>query len=211
MKKTQKIIAIAIAVATLAAPSLFADSRHRDRTNDDRRYGRNERRATVEGRIRSIEHERNGFVIHLNNGRVIFAARHVDVDAYGRNRTNRVRDLDRGDRIRATGVVEARNMLYVDRIQLLRDDDDRGRNRNQGYDARQITGTVQHVELNRGLLWLRDDRSGRVVEVRVRHRERDDAARDLDNLRRGDRITVGGEFQRNGEFEADRIQRLGRY
>lgn len=209
MKKTQKFMAIAIAVATLATPSLFADSRHRDRTNDDWRHARNERRVTVEGRIRSIDQERNGFVIRLNGGETVFAARNIEVQGYGRNRTNRVRDLDRGDRIRVTGVVEARNMLYVDRIDLLRDDDDR---HDRNHDARHITGTVQNVELSRGLLWLRDDRSGRVVEVRVRHRERDDAARDLDDLRRGDRITVGGEFQRNGEFEADRIQReRGRY
>lgn len=210
MKKTQKIIAIAIAVATLATASAFADSRHRDRTNDDWRTARNGRRVTVEGRIRSIDQERNGFVIRLNDGNVIFAPRNVDVDGYGRNRHANARDLDRGDRIRATGYVEGRNTLYVDRIELLRDDDDRRRD-DPRHDERHITGTVQGVELNRGILWLRDDRSGRVVQVRVRHRERDDASRDLDNLRRGDRVTVGGEFQRNGEFEADRISRAGRW
>lgn len=210
MKKMQKIVAIAIAVATLATPSLFADSRHRDRTNDDWRYGRNGRRVTVEGRIRSIETERNGFVIRLSGGELIFAARNTDVDSHGNRRNVRVRDLDRGDRIRATGVLESRGMLYVDDIDLLRDDDDRGRDRDR-YDARVITGVVEGVEVRRGILWLRDERTGRTVEVRVRHRERDDAARDLDDLRRGDRISVGGEFQRNGNFEADRIERLRRY
>jgi hypothetical protein len=207
MKKTLSFLAIAATVATLAAPSLFADSRHPDRTNDAWRQSHGARRVMFEGRIRDIDRERNGFVIRLDRGNaVLFAERGTTVVSSGRGGRNSVRDLDRGDTIRATGFVDGRGMLLVERIDLVRDND-RYRGNDRDRDARYLTGTVQSVDLSRGLVVLRDDRTGRFVTVTVRYRERDDAAASIDNLRRGDRVVVGGELQRNGQFEADRIDR----
>jgi hypothetical protein len=217
MKKTLSFLAIAATVATLAAPSLFADSRHQDRTNGEWRHSRNSRGLVVEGRIRDIDRERNGFVIRLDRGdALLFAERHTDVVSYARNRggdRTRVRDLDRGDKIRATGYADSRGYVIVQRIDLVYDgrndgryDDGRYDDRN-GRDARYLTGTVQSLDLRHGLLVVRDDRTGRFVTVTVRYREHDDASESIDNLRRGDRVVVGGELQRNGEVEADRIDR----
>ena len=211
MKKTLSFLAIAATVATLAAPSLFADSRHQDRTNDDWRQSRNSRGLVVEGRIRDIDRERNGFVIRLDRGdALLFAERDTDVVSYVRNRggdRTRVGNLDRGDKIRATGYADSRGYVIVQRIDLVYDGRKDGRNDRNDRDARYLTGTVQSLDLRHGLLVIRDDRTGRFVTVTVRYRERDDASESIDNLRRGDRVVVGGELQRNGEFEADRIDR----
>lgn len=209
MKKAQKLTAILTLIAAIAAPSLFADSRHRGRTND--RY-ESERAITVEGRIRDIDRERNGFVIDLARSDRYTLFVPADLEVYStvrnresaRNRERRVRSLDRGDYVRATGTLDRNGVVYVRSIQLLRDDDDRN-----DRDSRRLTGTVQSVDLRSGYLLLRDDRTGRVITVKVRRTERDDARRDLDDLRRGDHVTITGDLQRNGQFEADRIDRAG--
>lgn len=193
MKSTLRLSAILTLIAALAAPSLFADSRHRGRTYDRNDRGRT---ITIEGRVRDIDRERNGFVIELaRNDYRLF----VDEDA-----RRSVRRLDRGDYVRAYGFVDERSdIVYVRSIELLRDDDDR----RGGRDSRYLSGTVQSVDRRSGTLILREDRTGRIVNVQVRRNERDDAWRDLDDLRRGEYVTVGGELQRNGRFEADTIRR----
>jgi hypothetical protein len=211
MKKTLSFLAIATIAATLSAASLFADSRPQDRTNDGWRQSRGTRRVTFEGRIRDIDRERNGFVIRLDRGdATLFAERDTNVISYARNRDGgrtRVNDLERGDKIRATALVDGRGYAFVERIDLVFDADRGGRNDRKGHDAIYLTGTVQSIDLRRGHLVIRDDRTGRFITVTVRQRERDDASASIDNLRRGERVIIGGELQSNGQFEADRIDR----
>ena len=96
MKKSQKLTALMVMMTTLAAASAFADSRHQRETND-RDWSRSRGRVvTLEGRIRDIDRERNGFVIRLHDESV---ALYVQAHQY------RGRDLERGDVIRASGNV----------------------------------------------------------------------------------------------------------
>jgi hypothetical protein len=186
MKKAQKLTAVMAAVMMLAAASAFADSRHQ-RETDDRDWSWNRGRVvTVEGRIRDIDRERNGFVIRLHDERVpLFVER----------QQFRGRDLERGDVIRATGNVQ-RGVLYADRLTVVRD---RDRNRNGDWGNAMISGTVEGVDARRGVLWLRDARSRQSIRVEVRNDS-------LYDVRRGDRVSVRGDWRRDGSFIADRVR-----
>ena len=199
MKTTLKLAAVVAMAATLFTASVFADSRHQRET--DRYYDR-DRVVTVEGRIRDIDRERNGFVIRLDRERyVLFAPAQTNVRANDhRNRRTRVRDLERGDWIRATGRVGNRRIVLVESIRLVRDEDDRW-----DRDDRTLRGVVQSVDRSRRLVWVREDRSGRVIAVDVRHADRNDRWDDIDDIRSGDRIVVSGDWRRDGRFEAERI------
>ncbi|HYH06333.1 MAG TPA: hypothetical protein VEK11_04650 [Thermoanaerobaculia bacterium] len=194
-------MAIVAVITTLGTASLFADSRHRDRTND-RNDGRHQMRGvTVEGHIRDIDRDRNGFVIRLDRGNyVLYADEDLRVDSRsGRNRRTRVRQLERGDYVRVSGRTSSRG-LYADHITLVREEDDRG-----GRDDAWLSGTVQSVDRRQGLVWVEEARSRRVIGVDVRRADRNDHRYDADNIRRGDRITVRGDWRRDGRFEAESV------
>jgi len=206
MKRAFKLAAVATMVATLAATSAFADWRHPRET--DRNYDR-DRVITVEGRIRDIDRERNGFVIRLDRGHyLLFARVNTDVRGNSHNRRTRVRDLERGDWIRASGTVQSSRTVYADSIRLLREEDDRW-----DRDDRTLSGVVQSVDRSRGLLSIREDRTGRTITVDARRADRHDRRNDLDDLRRGDRVVISGDWRRDGRFEAERIDldRRGRW
>lgn len=200
MKTVRNLMVILTVAATLGGASLFADSRHRDRTDGYR----NDRRATtVEGRIRDIDRERNGFVIRLDRGGyVLFAEGDTRVDSIsGRNRRARVRQLERGDYVRVSGRFDSRRMLHVEHITLVREEDDR-RDRNDSY----LSGIVQSVDRRQGIIWIEEARSRRVIAVDVRKADQRDHRYDANDVRRGDRITVRGDWTRNGRFEAETIE-----
>ena len=200
MKRAFKLAAIAAMVTLLAATSAFADWRHPRET--DRRHDRDDRDRfiTVEGRVRDIDRERNGFVIRLDRGGyVLFARANTDVRGDSNRRNTRVRDLRPGDWIRATGTTESSRLLEVNEIRFLRGD--RGPYDRGDRVERTLTGVVTSVDRSRGLLELREERSGRTIIVVARHAEWDD----FDEVRRGNRIVVSGQFHRNGRFEAERI------
>lgn len=198
MQTRKNLAAIVMMVVTLVSASAFADSRHRTETSDREWTRARAGHATVEGRIRDIDRERNGFVIDLAGQRVrLFAPVQTDVRADSRGRT-RVRDLNRGDWIRATGPVDARGRMLVQRIVLLRDRDDRGRN-----DV--LYGVIEQIDSRRGFLYLSVDSSRRTVAVDAR-RIRGYRNGDLSEFRRGDRVTITGDWDRQGEFEASRIE-----
>ena len=196
MKTTNKLMALVIAVAALAAPSLFADERHRGRTD----HGRNATFAvTVDGRITDIDRERNGFVITVNRTRYrLFATVDTRVrNASGRNEhRTRVRDLEVGDVIRAAGRSDQRSWVYVDTITLVREEDDR-----HDRDDRRLSGSVVSIDYRRNIMVVESDR-GRSVTVDISNLRR----RDLDDFRRGHRIVIRGDWQRNGLFEAERVE-----
>lgn len=98
--------------------------------------------------------------------------------------------------------------------------DDRGRDArsyDRRYDRRSsgryITGTVHRVDYRRGILYVRDDYSRRLIRVdadRLDYGRRSRRGRSIDlyDLRRGDRVTLSGEWRRNGLFEAYRIDHV---
>jgi hypothetical protein len=91
--------------------------------------------------------------------------------------------------------------MNVERLTLVREEDDRG-----GSDDRFLTGIVQSVDRRGEVLWVEVQRTGRVVAVDVRRVDRNSRRFDVDDLRRGDRITVRGDWQKNGRFEAERVE-----
>ena len=191
MKKSKKLAALLTLFTALVGPSLFADKRHEKTTNDWRDHSWETRRVVVEGRIRDIDRERNGFVIRLNRGKVLFAPAQV----------RGVRALDRGDFVRVRGREDRRGRIYVDDIRLVRNDRHRDRNR---YD-RSLSGVVQRVDRRGDMVWVEELRTRRVVAIDMRRIERNHRQYDPDELRRGDRITVRGEWHRDGRFEAEHL------
>ncbi|HEX6088250.1 MAG TPA: hypothetical protein VF266_27210, partial [Thermoanaerobaculia bacterium] len=85
--------------------------------------------------------------------------------------------------------------------------DDRRDSRYERRDHRRddrdfLRGTVERVDRRRDVVVLRDARSGRTVLVQMNDRNR---GIDVEDLRRGDRVTFVGDWSRNGVFTAWRI------
>jgi hypothetical protein len=204
MKKTKALVAISTAIAILFAPSLFADKRHRDTTDRGRDGRYDTRRVTLDGRIRDIDRDRNGFVIRLDDERyALFAPVQTRVNSTmsQRRAATRVRNLERGDYIRATGTMNSRGYVTVHSITLLRSED-RRHDRNDAM----IAGVVERVDQRGRIIWIEEARSRRVIAVDVRNVDRNRRDYDVDDVRRGDRITVRGDWTRNGRFDAERVE-----
>jgi hypothetical protein len=195
MKKSLKLMAITMLAATTFTTSALAESRHQRETVPSRSDSRIARSISVEGRVTDIDRERNGIVIRIDNGRyTLWADSSLDVDARTRN-GSRLRNLERGDYIRATGVVSERGIINVRDLDLLRDADRRnGRNDRNAL----LSGTVESYDERRNVLYVRDGRSRSVITVDVRNER-------LRDVRRGDRVTIRGGWERNGTFDAEKI------
>lgn len=224
MKKTQKFAAI-VAVGLMAlGTSAFADSRHRNETDDawrtdvrsnDQRRGRDAQRSvTMQGRVRSVDRDRDGYRVQLDRAQHSFYVPHSAL----RHRNGRNINLRVGVNIRFTGVYDPRGYVYVSSADWIDDDywyeDDRRGSQRYGYHDREyVRGVVERVEAHRGKLLLRDDRSGRRVTVVMVGGSRNRRGVDLNDLRRGDFVTLAGDWHRGGLFEAYRIEsvRSGRW
>ena len=91
----------AVALAILLTPSTFADSRPLAQTNSDEawRYGesrrsgdydhRSDNRVTVEGRVRSVNRERDGYRVELDRGGYSFWVPELSIRNAPRNRGKR--------------------------------------------------------------------------------------------------------------------------
>ena len=203
MKATKNLAAIAAIAVTLAAPSLFADNRNPQTTDGWRGRSHQSRQVTVEGCISSIDRDRNQIVIRVDRGGyalVVQPQLRVETASYRRNRGN-ARQLERGDMIRAIGNLDRSGRVYVERLTLVREEDNR-----RDANDRILTGIVQSVDRRGEVLWVEVQRTGRVVAVDVRRIDRNSRRFDVDDLRRGDRISVRGDWQRNGRFEAERVE-----
>lgn len=200
--------AAAFGLAMLVGVSAFADSRHPNGTftvRDDRRssverYRENDR-VQVEGRITSMNRERDGVRVRLDRSGYSFWVPE-------RQLRSRPSEFRIGVSIRLGGIFRG-GYIMVDAVDwpnggYYGDRDSRGR----GSEMRHLTGVVQRIDLRRGLLVVRDDRSGRGITVdMVRNGDRPGSI-DLDDVRRGDRIDLVGDFSRDGVFRAWRIDDL---
>jgi hypothetical protein len=204
MKKSLQLTASMTLVTLLVSSSAFAETRHLGETDS---YRNGSRSVSVEGRIRDIGRDRNGFVIRLDRGSYeLFVSPQL-----GRS----VRNLDRGDVIRAYGRIDSRGTMLVDDLTLMRNADRNDRNDHS------VRGVVQSVDISRRVVSVRDDRSGRIILVDLRNAERNDRRwdndqrddrrdtrqdrwNDLTRIRRGDRLSARGEYRGNGRFEAER-------
>ena len=209
MKKTMKIVAIGAVVAMTAATSAFAEPRHRNETNGDwRDNSRNESRRsqTFEGRVRSFSRESDGFRVQFDRDNRLY---HVPQSAF-RGRHNELRI---GVSLRLGGYFGG-NDFYADSCDVIDDAyyndnrDNRGYRDGYGYGNDSVSGIVERVDFRRGTMLVRDARSGRRIEVLMAGGSRNRRGVDLTDVRRGDRITLSGDWRRGNVFEAYNIDSL---
>lgn len=181
------------------------DSRNESR-NDNRRYeSRNESRNSnhyeERGRISRFTRERDGYRVWLGGARSYW----IPSYRLGGHQLRLGLDIRLGGIFNGTWVdVDALGWpgdpYYNDGYY-----DGAYGGRYDGY----LTGRVERVDLRYGTVLLRDDRTGRVVEVDMRATEGRRGV-DFDDLRRGDRVTLAGSWD-GGYFHAYRIDGVRPY
>ena len=93
-------------------------------------------------------------------------------------------------------------------------DRDRGDRRGDYHDNRDfVRGYVERIDFRRGTILLRDRRSNRRITVFMVGGSRNRRGVDLTDLRRGDYVTLAGDWNRRGVFQAYRVEsvREGRW
>lgn len=193
----KQLAAILTLALTLGGASAFADSRHQRETDGWRNSPYGSGHQTFDGRIREIDRDRDGYVIELGGVREkLFVPRDVDVRG-----SHGLRDVNRGDRIRAIGARDSRGFIYVRRLEILIDRErPRDRRDDDRYDERAMRGVVENIDVARRIIWLRDTRTGRTQRIDARY-EKPEFAR----IRRGDVIIVYGHWE-GSRYEADQIE-----
>ena len=228
MKSTGKIkgiIAAAAALTMIVTASASAEERHRDGTwrdnggsrdnrdngsyrndsrNDNRGYRnetRNNNRFSERGRIRSFTRERDGYRVFLDNGARPYW---IPASRLGRHR------LSVGLDLRLGGIFNG-SYIEVDALGWPGDPyyNDGYYNNGGYYNDGYLSGYVERIDFRYGTILLRDDRSGRTIEVDMRSTG---GRRGLDfgDLRRGDRVTLQGSWG-GGYFHAYRIDSVRQY
>ena len=209
MKGTSKAVKFAgtTALAVLITSSAFAadawDGRNTRQSRDAQRTesrsngsyrsaepARSNSHLNVSGKITSLSRERDGYRIRLDRGRDSYW---IPASRLG----SRARDLRVGISIAIGGIYD-RGVFNVDAI-----DWPGGYGYGSGYGTNQgyLQGSVIAVDYRRALVTVRDSESGRLVDVDMRAISRD-------ILRRGDYVTLEGEWVRGDLFNAYRIDRV---
>jgi hypothetical protein len=202
MKRINGLTAAAIAAAMLVGTSAFADSRPQNETWRDQDRGhqrdgayRDNDRFTGEGRITAMERERDGYRVHLDHSDYAFFVPEQHLH-------NRGRDLRVGLSVRLGGVFRG-GSIFVDAVDFpgggAYEPYLGARDYNDGF----IRGVVERVDYRRDVLVLRDERTGRFVDVDMRGTDRRGRI-DADDLRRGDVVSLSGRWVR-GAFVAYRV------
>ncbi len=200
-------------LALLLSTSAFADWRpqdqtfrdgqqgmeHRDGDRDNRDGDRDRRwrdndRVNMRGHIREFRHERDGYRVRLDRDDTWYWV----PDNYFRGHSPRVGlSISLGGIFRGGAVVVDavtwpgeygygyRDERPYDRVELVR-------------------GIVDRVEYRRGIAWIRDERSGRLLEADLRGDRR--GRFDADDIRRGDFVELTGNWARGGVFFVNQIQ-----
>ncbi len=177
---------------------------HRNDNNNYRNESRNNNRFSEQGRVRSFTRERDGYRVYLDRGAHSYW---VPSSRLGR------RQLRVGIDIRLGGIF---NGSYVDVDALgypgdpyYNDPYYNGGGYSDRYNEGFLSGRVERVDYRFGTLLLRDNRSGRVIEVNMRSTEHRRGL-DFEDVRRGDLITLAGSWD-DGYFHAYRIDSVRQY
>ena len=199
----------AASLALLLTTSAFADDRHQDQTfrrddrgdrgraesRDNRGYGyRENERVNLSGRITSFNRENDGYRVNLDRGPAFWVP-----ESYYRRHAH---DWRVGVSITLGGVFRG-GSVYVD-------DDGYYGGPAGYYGDGYVRGIVDRVDFRRDSILVRDDRSGRIIDVDLRG---DRYGRlNIDDFRRGDFVELSGNWIRGDVFAADRIDNVrGRY
>lgn len=151
--------------------------------NDHRSNGyRENQRVNVTGRIQSFSRERNGYRVRIDNG-----SYWISEARFG----NRARDLRVGLAITLGGIFRG-GVIGIDAVSW-------PVSGGYGYDQSYVRGVIQHVDYRRGTMALREQTTGRLFEVDMR-----DAGFGR-RLRRGDFVTLSGQWLRGSVFAAYRV------
>jgi len=226
MKITGKIAgkaAAASALAVLLTTSAFADSRPREESwrndrgrsedrgqrgnrdnRDNRGYNRenDSRRYSGEGKVRSFSRERDGYRVYLDRGTHPFW---IPSSRLGGHR------LSVGLSIRLGGIFNnGYGYVEVDDLGWPNDgyyNDGYNDGYRNGY-GDVVRGVVQRVNYGRRTIDIRSDRGFVTVDMRSLNRR---SRLDINDVRRGDRITISGAWIRGGVFDAGEIESIGTY
>jgi hypothetical protein len=195
-------LALVVATSAFAAPQRGNQDTSRGRTDSRGTQGRSDngsyrdnQRVNASGRVTSFSRDNGGYRVQLDRGRESYWI----PESHMRNRG---RDLRVGISIVLGGVFRG-GRVNVDAVSW---PDDRGY-RDDRYRNEYVRGVVERVDFRSGKLLLRDTSSRRTIEVDMRDTRRDSGI-DLGDLRRGDSVMLSGQWQRNGRFEAERIESL---
>ena len=157
-----------------------------------------EERITSEGHIRSIQPDRDGYRVELDQGGRTFWVPERVVH-------NRAHDFRVGASIRLGGVFRG-GFIVVDVVDWLPmvpiPQPDRGR-----YHNDVLRGTIERIDYRDQTIMVREMRTDRLVRVDMRDISRGfGRTRAFDDLHRGDYIVMSGDWTRFGGFDADRIE-----
>ena len=175
------------------------------RAQSSQRSYRENDRVTLQGRVSSLSRERDGYRVRLDRNNQSFW---VPQSYLG----NRARNFNVGVSISLGGVFRG-GEVYVDAVNW---PNDGGYNDPYGYgsqyDRGYVRGTIDRVDYRRGVAWLRDDASGRLIEADLRNAGRYSRI-DGRDLRRGDRVELSGDWVRGNVFLVNQIDavRTSRY
>jgi len=155
-------------------------------------------RLSAQGQITSIAREGDFYRITLNHGGYSYL---VPIGTAGS------RDLRIGESVRLSGIVSG-DVVNTDMIAL------RGEPRyttdpyyravpfgSTGW----LSGTVQSTNRHMGYLTIRDDATGALETIDVRHMDRGRPV-NVWGIRSGDHISVLGSWERRDRFDATRIE-----
>lgn len=185
------------ALAILLTASAFADSRPQDRSwRGERGEIRHENRISESGKIRSFKQERDGYRIYLDRGNYSYWVPQSHLRGHR---------LSVGLSIRLGGIFD-NGYVVVDDLGWPDDGGYYNNNRNYRY-GDVVRGVVDRVDFRRGTVNLRSDRG--YITVDMRSLSRRDSRLGIDDLRRGDRVTLSGNWVRGGLFDARRIDSIG--
>lgn len=149
------------------------------RENQNNSYRENQR-VTTSGRITSFSRERNGYRVGLDRGGSYWVPE------------SRGRGLRVGLSINLGGIFRG-GSVFVDSI---------GYPGGYAYDNAYVRGFVDRVDYRTGIVWLRDEASGREVRASV------GGGYALSTLHRGELVELTGQWAPNGVFGVARIANL---
>jgi len=216
MKKSvillSKVAGIA-AAALIFGTSAFADSRPlfatvavADQGRDYDRRDHDRRNVQIEGRVTRITPEREGYRVMLDRGDYSFWVRDLNMGRHGHGA------LRAGINIRIGGFYEPRyGYVVADIYDWL----DEGPVAPPAYrTAVLIHGRIDRINRREETLWLRLD-DGRMVNVDMTRNDHhwNNRRVDIDDLHRGDRVTLSGNWTGRDLFLVNHVEniRTGRY
>jgi hypothetical protein len=195
----------ALAIALLSLPGCAAGSLGQVLGG----YGLPGSGRSIDGRVGYVDSRYQQIQIQPSNGRTVTLEYDSRTEVVYRNQRYSVRNLERGDYVRARIQEDNRGRAYADRITVEQSARDaRGGNRDNGRygnRARQtFQGRISTVDYQRGYFQLQERRGRYTVVMPFRPSSRD--LNRFHRLHRGDNVRFEGVLVDNGRIELYRFR-----